>query len=243
MFTLEAPATVPFREHRIPTAGLFDLEIAGSESALGKVSGDLFEIVESGGDQACVAMGDACGHGVAAAMLGVDIRRLVSMLSVEGRDPGRILTDVNRHVTRRFPACRFVTLTLLMVDRRTLEVRYATAGQSFYRISPEGRSERCDSDNSPVGVFDDEQFETVHAEPLQPGETLVLVSDGFRETLNSERRMYGEERLLDRLCELRSCDSRDFIDGLYEDVARFRGDASETDDRTVVTVRLAPRRV
>jgi len=238
---LESRKRSPIRTSRFPTSGAFDLEIVGSENALGKISGDLFEIVETGPDAACIAMGDACGHGVAAGMLVVDVRRLLSMMAETQRDPGRMLTEMNRNVMRRFPTCRFVTLTLLAIDRNTLNIRYASAGQAFYRIPAAGEAIRCDCENSPIGVFEDEEFTTLDSGALQPGELLVLISDGFAETQSRDRGIYGEERLLRQFTENRACDSGEIISKLFTDVDTFKEGHSDHDDMTVVIVRLVPR--
>jgi sigma-B regulation protein RsbU (phosphoserine phosphatase) len=219
-------------------SGGLELEIVGTENPAGKVSGDLFDIVETGGNSACLAMGDACGHGVAAGMLVVDVRRLLAMMATSGRTPGQMLTDVNRNVMRRFPTCRFVTLTLLAIDGENHAIRYATAGQPFYRVHADGRVVSCDSDNSPIGIFEDEQFQTIDVGALQGGELLVLISDGFREALNADRKMYGEERLLERMTALRECDSEQIIEGLFADVEEFQAGNTDHDDMTVVIARL-----
>lgn len=215
-----------------------ELEVVATENPAGKVSGDLFEILETGGAPTCIAMGDACGHGVAAGMLVVDVRRLLAMMARSGRTTGQMLTDVNRNVMRRFPTCRFVTLTLLAVDRESRGIQYATAGQPFYRVHSDGTVTTCDSDNGPIGIFDDEQFPAIEAETLQPGELLILISDGFREALNADRKMYGEERLLERICSSRESESAQIIEGLFNDVEDFQAGNTDHDDMTVVIVRL-----
>jgi sigma-B regulation protein RsbU (phosphoserine phosphatase) len=157
-------------------------------------------------------------------------------------DPGAMISEINRFVMKRFPTCRFVTLTLLAVDNRTLEMRFATAGQPFYRMIATGEFATCDSDNGPVGIFDDDKFATAQAEPLRPGELLLLTSDGFREAINPERAMYGEERLFSCVRTHQAEPSRRIIESLFADVEQFQAGSEDHDDMTAIVVRLTAKK-
>lgn len=238
---LEPLRPLRIQSRRFSIDGGWDLEVVGSEVPAGKVSGDLFESGESIEGQASIAMGDASGHGVAAGMLVVDVRRLLSLMASMPADPGSMMSDLNRHVMKRFPTCRFVTLTLLSIDQATRRLRYATAGQPFYRVSPGGVVTDCDSSNGPVGIFDDEAFETLDLPPLEEGELLILISDGFREALNADRQMYSEDRLKSRIAENCGLSSEAIIEAIHQDVHEFKAGHGEHDDMTIVIVRLAPK--
>jgi len=234
-------ATRPAPSVRTWNARLLDgrrIDTVASELPVNRVCGDISDVFNGGENTQLIAMGDASGHGVAAAMLIVDVRRLLSMMSGSSYPPGEMLSRVNRHVMQRFPTSRFVTLTLLQIDLRTGEMSFASAGQPFYRLGADGTTTICDSDNAPVGILDDEVFPTIPLPPLEPGESLILISDGFREALNNDGQMYGEPRLFEQFAAGRELPALSLIERLHVDVDLYKDGNTDHDDMTVVIVRM-----
>jgi len=213
------------------------VEIIASELPANRVCGDISDVFQTGEHSLLVAMGDASGHGVAAGMLIVDVRRLLSMMAGSGFDPGEMMSRVNRHVMQRFPTSRFVTLSLLEIDLATGGLRFASAGQPFYRLHADGRTAICDSDSAPIGILDDEVFPTMPLDPLAAGESLILISDGFREALNNDGQMYGEPRLFEQFAMGRVEAAGTFFDRLHADVDAYKNGNTDHDDMTIVLVR------
>ena len=213
------------------------LEIVATELPASRVCGDISDVFQGGEHSLLIAMGDASGHGVAAGMLIVDVRRLLSMMSSSEFSPGEMMGRVNQHVMRRFPTSRFVTLSLVTVDLASGRLSFASAGQPFYRLNQDGTTTKCDTDNAPIGIIDDEVFPTFELDPLQPGESLILISDGFREALNHEDQMYGEPRMYEQFAAAREEPAMQFIDRLYADVDLYKNGNTEHDDMTVVLMR------
>jgi serine phosphatase RsbU (regulator of sigma subunit) len=222
---------------RLLAGGGFD--IIASELPVNRVCGDISDVFQAGEHSMLIVMGDASGHGVAAGMLVVDVRRLVSMMAGSGFEPGEMMGRVNRHVMQRFPTSRFVTLTILHIDLATGRLSFASAGQPFYRLHADGRTSKCDTDNAPIGILDDEQFPTLPLDPLQAGESLILISDGFREALNNAGLMYGEPRMFEQFKAGQAEPPGRFIDRLFADVDLYKESNTDHDDMTVVLVRPA----
>jgi phosphoserine phosphatase RsbU/P len=213
------------------------IEIIATELPSSRVCGDISDVFQAGEHSMLIAMGDASGHGVAAGMLIVDVRRLLSMMASSGFDAGEMMGRVNRYVIERFPGSRFVTLSLVLLDLATGNMTFSSAGQPFYRLQADGATTKCDSDNAPIGILDDEVFPTHSLDPLQPGESLILISDGFREALNNEGLMYGEPRMYAQFAAGRKEPANTFIDRLFADVDRYKEGNTDHDDMTVMLVR------
>jgi serine phosphatase RsbU (regulator of sigma subunit) len=214
------------------------IEIVAAELPSSRVCGDISDVFQASEHSMLIAMGDASGHGVAAGMLIVDVRRLLSMMASSGYSAGEMMGRVNGHIMRRFPGSRFVTLSLVLVDLASGKMTFASGGQPFYRLHTDGTTSKCDSDNAPVGILDDEVFPTHTLEPLEPGESLILISDGFREALNNEGQMYGEPRMFEQFAAGREEPSSTFIDRLYTDVDVYKEGNTDHDDMTVMLMRL-----
>jgi sigma-B regulation protein RsbU (phosphoserine phosphatase) len=174
-------------------------------------------------------------------MLIQDVRRLLRLNTTDAHPPGRTLTQINRYVLQRIPSFRFVTFSLVTVDRSTLELQYATAGQPIYRLPALGPIERLECDNGPLGIFDDEVYDTGEAGALSPGESLVLLTDGLREALDASHQMYGDARLQHLLETRRDCELSTIVDELVDDVHAHVGDSGAFDDLTIAMMRLTPR--
>ncbi len=114
---------------------------------------------------------------------------------------------------------------------------FYSAGQPFYRLHADGATAKCDSDNAPIGILDDEVFPTHSLDPLQPGESLILISDGFREALNNEGQMYGEPRMYAQFAAGREEPANTFVDRLFADVDLYKDGNTDHDDMTVMLVR------
>ncbi len=213
------------------------IDIVASELPANRVCGDISDVFQASEHSLLIAMGDASGHGVAAGMLIVDVRRLLSMMAGSGYPPGEMLTRVNQHVLRRFPTSRFVTLSLVQIDLASGNLLFASAGQPFYRLNVDGATTTCDSDNPTIGIIDDEVFPTLPLAPIAAGESMILISDGFREALNNDGLMYGEPRLFAQFAAGRAEPATPFIDRLYSDVDLYKDGNTDHDDMTVVLIR------
>jgi phosphoserine phosphatase RsbU/P len=236
--TIRRPApSVRNWKSRILGGGMLD--VTASELPASRLCGDISDVVQTGEDSLLIAAGDASGHGTAAGMLIVDVRRLLQMMAASRYAPGEMLGHINRHVMRRFPSSRFVTLTLVAIDLYSGAVTFASAGQPSYRIDASGQTEILDSDNAPVGIVDEEVFSTQPLDPLSDGDSLVLMSDGFREALNPAGQMYGEARLLEQLSLGQSDPALGLIDRLHADVELHKEGCEDHDDMTIVVVRAS----
>ncbi len=224
--------------HRLGTGNT--LEIVASELPSSRVCGDISDVFHAGETSILIGMGDASGHGVAAGMLIVDVRRLLQMMQGSDFSAGEMLTRVNRHICQRYPGSRFVTLTLLVVNQTTGALSFASGGQPFYRLQASGETISCDSDNAPIGILDDEVFPTIELPALEAGESIILISDGFREALNNEGAMYGEPRLFEQFAAGRAEPARVLMDRLHHDVDLHKNGNEDHDDMTVMIVRSLP---
>jgi len=75
---------------------------------------------------------------------------------------------------------------------------------------------------------------------LGPGDTMVIVSDGITESMNSSQELFGEERLNRLLFDIRGCDAPTVIERVIGAVRAFVGEAPQWDDMTIVVVRRVP---
>lgn len=200
------------------------------------VGGDLFDYATSHG-VLHVGLGDVMGKGTGAALLGAGVRtalRRTHEAVVAGVDLGITVTQVARGLTPDLQRAEsFVTLFEAAVDLDDGFLRYVDAGMGLCLVvRADGELERLSSDDLPLGVLADAHW-TEQDTTLEPGDRLLLFSDGLLDLVDDEVRWWEPVGRLVR--------EHDDAGALLATIARLTAAGSPTDDVTVVAVfREAP---
>jgi len=201
----------------------------------GVVGGDYCEVFPSDhGGSLFFAVGDVAGKGVAASLLMTHLSAIFrSLLPLDLPFPD-LIARANRLFCESTPATHYATL----VAGRTTEtgVDLCNAGHCRpLKLAPHG-VESIDPTGLPVGLFCDSRYE-LRRLPLDPGDTLVLYSDGITETQDPEGNAYEEVGLTQSAHPRAGMDAAAIVDGILRDVARFRGPGPQQDDMTLLVLR------
>lgn len=176
-----------------------------------EVGGDLYDYIPVGQDgpspggqvRWAVTLGDVAGKGIPAALVMAGICPEVRHLIRAGVPAVDVLSQVNRHVYDTGVAGRFVTLVITMIDSRTNELTVATAGHPHALIRRSGGPVEeigCDGTGMPLGVSRDATYRATHV-PLQPGDVVVLFSDGVTDAMDHKGKSFGLDRLRTNLAD------------------------------------------
>jgi sigma-B regulation protein RsbU (phosphoserine phosphatase) len=207
-----------------------------------QVGGDLFEVLRLGADRVLVAVGDVSGKGIPAALFMAVAMTLLRSLARQGRSPEDILRQLNDELLEQNPRGMFVTLQCMMFDLAARSVTCASAGHhGAARVVPgESPGLVFTSSGRVLGLMPaaDISSETL---PLQPGETLVLFTDGVSEAFDVNDELFGENRLLTYLQTSTGRTARETALGVLDAVRRHAASAKQSDDITVVSVRYDGR--
>jgi serine phosphatase RsbU (regulator of sigma subunit) len=125
-----------------------------------------------------------------------------------------------------------------VLDTRTLRLAISNAGHPFPVLRRDGRIAEIEICGLPLGARADAAY-TEQIIQLQPGDQLVLISDGILEEHNSRREMFGFERMLATIAHADMVDPERALDEIWETVSHFRGAAEQSDDITLVVVQVA----
>ena len=149
------------------------------------VSGDIFDITRLDEDHVAFWVADAVGHGVAASLLTMFIKKAIvskrvypgSYEVLEPPDTMRLLN--NALAQQDLPNCQFVTACYCVVNTRTLELQCCRGGHPYpYLVDSDGSFRELKPAGSLLGLFRDEEFEVERVQ-LKPGQKLILYSDGL----------------------------------------------------------------
>jgi phosphoserine phosphatase RsbU/P len=170
-----------------------------------QVGGDLYDYIavepEDGGDQAparwAVTVGDVAGKGMPAALVVAGICPQVQHLVRSGVKPGDVLARVNRRLCDRAVGGRFVTMVMTEIDSQSHQMIVVNAGHMDPLVRrASGAIESVDRSGAgpPLGVIGTAVYRPVVV-PLEPGDLVVLYTDGVNESMDRDRQTFGVERL------------------------------------------------
>lgn len=149
------------------------------------VSGDIYDVFRIDERHVGLYSADAVGHGMAAGLLTMFIKRAVVPKRIQDETyalvpPGDVLANLNETLKEQnLPNCQFVTACYCVYDVETHVLQVARGGHPYpIRVGMDGSLTEIRSAGGLLGVFPDEEFETVSTR-LEPGEKLLLYSDGI----------------------------------------------------------------
>ena len=206
-----------------------------------EVGGDFYDFFDLGEGRVGVAVGDATGKGVPAA---IAASASCSMLRAVARvlgpsSPGEVLAQVNETLSTRIPANMFVTCFYAILDPNSASLSYANAGHDLpYLHRRSGQAEELMATGMPLGLMPGmgyEEKETI----LEGGEGALFYSDGLVEAHDPRGEMFGFPRLRALIAE--HGEERALEDFLMEELYSFVGEGWEQeDDITLLMLRRSP---
>jgi phosphoserine phosphatase RsbU/P len=213
-----------------------DLRIETVMRPANTVGGDYFDLIDLGEDRLAVVIGDVAGKGMPAALLMALLQGSLRTLLTAGLRGAEVVAKLNAHLCANIPSNRLVTFFYGELDRTTGVLDYVNAGHNPpFILRADGLGERLAPTAIALGILPDATFELFEVE-LEPGDRMLLYTDGVTEAANARDEEYGEARVLAWLREHRGDDGRALVEGLIDDVVRFASPVRPRDDMTLMTV-------
>jgi sigma-B regulation protein RsbU (phosphoserine phosphatase) len=212
-------------------------DIAYRYDPLGPVSGDYCDLILSDGGCCEISffLGDVSGKGVAAAMLMSHIHACVRSMVAMSLPIQELLDRTNRLLCEHTIASHYATLVCgrLHEDGR---VEIANAGHCPPLLVRGGHVDTIEGTGLPVGLFCSGVYTLTHL-ALQPGDTLMLYTDGVTEMFDDAENEYGVDRLSAQVSKCARLEPERLVRECLSDLASFRGSARRTDDVTLMAIR------
>jgi sigma-B regulation protein RsbU (phosphoserine phosphatase) len=211
-----------------------------------RVGGDLFDVFVLSPTRLGVAVADVSGKGIAASLYMAVCRTNLRQIAPRHVSPAQTLVALNRAMGADIHGDIYVTVLFAVIDVQANCVTFARAGHEqplFARRDPSTGNyltHLVESEGMPVGLVPDELFASAIEDKIErfdPGDTLVLYTDGVTEAPNDEEKEYSSARLGDVVRALHMGSAREINDGVLESVRRFAGETVQRDDLTLVTVK------
>jgi serine phosphatase RsbU (regulator of sigma subunit) len=202
-----------------------------------EVGGDFYSYVALGENRVAVAIGDISGKGVGAALLMALTASAMEAAAREVEKPAQVLVELNGQLAPRLRANHMnAALLHAVIDLNERRLTVANAGMIVPLVLREGQVLYVESYGLPLGSLVDARYEDV-SQSLEPGDTIVLVSDGVVEARNLAGELFGFERLEQTLFQtLGLSRPEQIVDYVMDTVYSFMDGAEQSDDMTLIAI-------
>ena len=208
---------------------------AAASVACRAVGGDFFDYVDLPSGQFGFILGDVAGKGSPAALLAAAVLGMFSAEATYQPSAAPLIARLNHGVCRRGIEGRFLTAFYGMLHPDGA-FTYTNAGHNAPIVVSRSGIRRLETGGVVLGLFEHAVFdeETVR---LAPGDFVVAFSDGVTEAMDEKGEEFTDERLLACVEQHKAKSPQEIIDALLADVRAFCGDATQSDDVTIVLMK------
>lgn len=211
------------------------LAVAGCNYPCLAVGGDYFDVFPLDNNRTAFLIADVSGKGLGAALLTTMLQGALSAMTL-GTDPARVFSHVNRFLCDHAEVGRYATMFFgILANDGHLE--FINAGHPSPFLIRHGVAQEPFSEGSyPVGLVPEAEYAVARLK-LEPGDTIVLFSDGVTEAMDPNEELFGVPRLREVLTGQMECPLDQLQKCVLEAVENFARGASQTDDLTLLIVR------
>lgn len=212
----------------------FDI-FAGTKPAK-QVGGDFYDFFFGDDTHLVCLIADVSGKGIPAAMFMMNAKTIIKNLAMGGMPVGQVLTEANRTLAAENDAGMFVTVWIGSIDLRTGEMTYASAGHNPAIVVRDGKNPEmlASKPNLVLAAIGSAKYDE-HKAKLNPKDVLYLYTDGVTEATDSNKELFGDDRLLETLRTVKGQSCYDVCKTVLASVDKFVGDAEQFDDITMLS--------
>ena len=213
-------------------------DLHGEFQPADQTGGDMFDLVLLE-DQLFILLGDATGHGIGSALSATQMQAMLRVAFRCGAGLAEAYRHVNNQLAEDLPEDRFLTAFMGFLDPARHEIKFYSGGQGplLHFHAADQRCEWLKPTHFPVGILPLDDPGAASMIQMEPGDVLVLLSDGIYEFANDQGALFGEEGVQQVILNHHHLPMAELCRQLLQAVFRFGGDAKQADDITVVLVR------
>lgn len=222
---------MPRRQPDVPGYSVFGLSNPSKQ-----VGGDYFDFQSMGDGKLAFCLGDVAGKGMPAALLMCNLQAIIRGQTLSNANPSECLEATNTLVYYNTPADRFVSLFFGILDPTRHTITFANAGhQPPMLFRPDRSLQHLPIGNLVLGVKRDVAYDTQEL-VLQPGETLVLFSDGIVEATAADGTFFDDDRLIDAVTQKLDRATDEIASAVLARVDAFLQGQPPQDDLTLLLI-------
>ena len=210
------------------------LEVAVEWQPATTVGGDYIAAFNIDDDHAALCVADVVGKGLPAALLMANFQAALKSLAAQNLSPTEVTTRLNDLLYANIPLHKFITAFYAVVNITNRTLAFSNAGHNPpLLLRANGECIRLEAGGSVLGAFPQIPFAQDEIE-LQPGDRLLLFTDGLTEATDDTGEQFGEQRLIDLLQEHRDSNADDLKETILSTAAQFCGNDFRDDAALMV---------
>jgi sigma-B regulation protein RsbU (phosphoserine phosphatase) len=215
--------------------------VAGKNIPARTLSGDYFDFFKVPGGKFGAVIADVSGKGIGAAMITVMCRTLMRSKVSSASSPSAVLAAVNRQIAPDIREDMFITMSYVVVEKDSSKLTLSRAGHNAALLwrKATGKIENIHPPGLGVGIDKGDVFERVTKDEsfeMQPGDCLLLYTDGVSEAMDPKGIEFGEERVQEKLAKYAAHGPKAVIGGIIADLEHFLKGRRSHDDITLIAM-------
>jgi sigma-B regulation protein RsbU (phosphoserine phosphatase) len=212
-------------------------DVAGASVAAGHVGGDYYDFIPLKDKRWAFALGDVSGKGVPAALLMATLQATLRSQVLQDTSCHLCVNNCNRLMYLSTTHDRFATLFYGRLDTRSNVLTYCNAGHERpFHLTSSGSFSRLTVGGLAVGILEEFDYQD-DIVILQPGDTIVIFSDGVTDMINARDDAFGEKRLENILTSNLEMPAKELVDLILVEVQKHAGSEPAFDDVTLVVLK------
>lgn len=218
------------------------VDVFGICHAAEYAGGDHYDYVPMPDGGIGFVVSDVAGHGIGPALVMASTHSHLHSVAASTARPDEILNRVNRFLTAQTSGEPFVTLLLAHLNPRTQTLTYASAGHPSAFVLDHSGMLKCTlpSTSLPLGICPEATFPMGEPQSLEPGDQVLLFTDGLLDVTSPDGTAFGSERLLEVVRRHCRRPAKQATEAVYEEVLRFLAGNRPQDDITLVILKITP---
>ncbi len=217
---------------------LLNYDVAALNVPSREIGGDYFDVIPIVDQVYGITIADVSGKGAGAALLMSNLQASLHALISGDIQVSEIVTRINNLIFRNTALDKFITFFYGQLDTIKNRFIYCNAGHNPpYKVSRNGKIEELDAGGLILGMMADVDYETASVD-LEPGDRIVMYTDGITEAMNRQGEEFGEERLKQIVIDGLALSSQELLDHIVSEVNRFAEGMQQADDITMVVFQL-----
>ena len=221
-----------------PYTGQEGFCIAASMNPAKAVGGDFYDFFMVDERRCAFLIADVSGKGVPAALFMMHAKTLLRQLLTLGVEAAESMTLANNGLAQNNDEEMFVTVWLGVLDTKTGKLDYSNGGHNppLMRRADGSVEWLRERSGSFLGSFEGIEYQGKRLQ-MNPGDTLLLYTDGVTEAIDLGEKCYGDDRLHDLLASIDPQTPAELVEDIKKDVAAYAGEAEQADDITILALR------
>ncbi len=214
-------------------------EIAGWSKPAEQTGGDYYDWLVLPNGRIGITLADVSGHGIGPALVTANCHAYVHAMLPGAENLGQVMQCMNELLAEDLPSNLFVTLAMGTLDVAEDQLRLLSAGHGPLLVYKADEHQVLDfiAHGIPLGVVAATPYGPAQKIDLNPGDMIILLTDGFYEWTNATGEQFGLDRLKTSILVHNDLGSDAFIQALYKDVMSFAADRPQQDDLTAVVLK------